>query len=78
MRRIIRVADLTLAVSAVAVVLAGVLSLTTGTAEAGSSCHCSPKQEPVLCSNGQIYSNICLARCAGAQGCVTIPVDPRP
>jgi len=72
MRRIIPVAVLVLTVSAVAIVLAGVLSLTTGTAEAGSSCHCSQKQEPVLCSNGQIYSNICFARCAGAQ------VDPRP
>ena len=78
MCKIIPMAVRTLAVSAAAIVFAGVLSLTTGTAEAGPSCHCSQKQEPVLCGNGQIYSNICFARCAGAQDCVRIPVDPLP
>jgi len=33
-------------------------------------CECPDVYQPVLCSNGQVYSNLCVATCAGATGCV--------
>jgi hypothetical protein len=33
-------------------------------------CLCMDVWMPVLCSDGQIYSNYCYAGCAGATGCV--------
>jgi hypothetical protein len=34
------------------------------------SCICPEYYAPVTCSNGQTYSNLCFAQCAGATGCV--------
>jgi hypothetical protein len=53
------------------VTAAGVLVLASGPAEAGPACHCRDIYEPVICGNGQVYSNICYARCAGAHHCVS-------
>ncbi len=42
----------------------------------GGGCFCPTYYAPVLCSNGQTYSNICFAGCDGATGCV--PTGPGP
>lgn len=36
----------------------------------GGGCNCLDVWRPVICSNGQIYSNFCYAGCAHATGCV--------
>lgn len=33
-------------------------------------CECAPIDLPVICSNGRVYLNPCVASCAGATGCV--------
>lgn len=33
------------------------------------TCLCPDVMDPVICSNGQTYSNFCYAGCAGATGC---------
>lgn len=33
-------------------------------------CECAPIDLPVLCSDGRVYLNPCVASCAGATGCV--------
>lgn len=38
-------------------------------------CLCYDLYLPVLCPNGQVYSNACYAGCAGQTGCVQI-FDP--
>lgn len=45
-------------------------------AVAGPGCVCPAIYDPVQCSNGQIYSNACVARCAHAKGCVSIGGGP--
>ena len=37
-------------------------------AEAGS-CKCPTIWDPVICNDGKVYSNACMARCYGARGC---------
>ncbi len=32
-------------------------------------CYCPDVWDPVLCSDGNVYSNFCYAGCAGATGC---------
>ena len=52
------------------------VALTTSVAEAkrpgggGGGFECPDVWDPVICSNGQIYSNFCYASRAGATGCV--------
>ena len=36
----------------------------------GPICRCPENYAPVLCSNGQVYGNACLAGCDGQTGCV--------
>jgi hypothetical protein len=68
--------------SAVVVGVGAVLAVGVTTAVAkpprpgGPGCICPTYYDPVLCSNGQTYSNQCFANCAGASGCV--PVGPGP
>ena len=33
-------------------------------------CYCPDVFDPVICSDGNTYSNFCYAGCAGATGCV--------
>ena len=42
----------------------------TSAVQARPTCLCPDVYQPVLCSNGQTYSNGCFAACAGATGCV--------
>lgn len=39
-------------------------------------CICPDVYAPVLCPNGLVYSNACVAGCAGQSNCV--PIDPQP
>lgn len=71
MRRQIHAVLLVGSILAVAMAAAGALVLTSNPAEAGPACNCRDIYEPVICSNGQVYSNICFARCAGAHHCVS-------
>ena len=38
-------------------------------AEPSLSCRCPAVWDPVICNDGQVYSNACWARCSGARGC---------
>ncbi len=60
------------AVAVVATCIAG-LTATATTAEAkrpGGGYHCPDVWQPVICADGNIYSNFCYASLAGATGCV--------
>lgn len=55
------------------------VALTASTAEAkrpggggGGGINCPDVWDPVICSNGQVYSNFCYASVAGATGCVRL------
>ena len=41
-----------------------------------SPCGCPTGGAKVWCDGGARYNNMCLANCAGATGCVEIPILP--
>ena len=47
-------------------------------AQAAPGCICPMVYSPVQCSNGRTYSNLCVARCNKATGCVPLPGYPPP
>lgn len=57
-----------------AVVAIGVMSVSDSfarrTPPGGGDCLCPDVFAPVVCSNGQTYSNACVASCNGATDCV--------
>ena len=65
MRKLIRASKLMFVAAALAVVGFGVSS-----AQARRPCLCPDIVLPVICSNGHVYVNGCVAACAGATGCV--------
>jgi hypothetical protein len=70
MKRIAVASFAMLAVFAAALAAAGLAGLTATPASAAPPfCNCRQVYEPVICSNGQVYSNICFARCDGAKNC---------
>ncbi len=59
----------------VSVCAVATVALTTSVAEAkrpGGGINCPDVWDPVICSNGQVYSNFCYASVAGATGCVRL------
>jgi len=44
-----------------------------GPCPSGSGCGCPLYYDPVTCDGGCRYTNSCIARCAGATGCVSNP-----
>lgn len=44
----------------------------------GGPCICPMVYAPVLCDNGKIYSNQCVADCRGGENCVPIGPGPVP
>ncbi len=52
----------------VAAAVAGVFALYTE-AEAGGGCRCPMIYAPVICDNGKIYPNQCVADCKHAKNC---------
>lgn len=62
---------------AVAIVVVGMASLTND-AQARGRCICPAVYAPVLCDNGKIYSNQCVADCRGGKNCVPIGPGPVP
>ena len=42
----------------------------------GPHCVCPDIYAPVVCDNDCRYSNICVARCAGATGCIGVGPGP--
>ena len=51
-------------------------TLATSRVEARPSCKCPMVYDPVVCSDGQVYSNACVARCEGARGCTSTGGGP--
>lgn len=49
---------------------------TTSPADARGPCICPMVYSPVVCDNGKTYSNLCVAQCAHAKGCVPIWIIP--
>jgi len=47
-------------------------------AQAAPGCICPMVYSPVKCSNGKTYSNLCVAKCNKATGCVPVIVVPPP
>jgi len=47
-------------------------------AQAAPGCICPMVYSPVQCSNGKTYSNLCVAKCNHATGCVALPGFPPP
>ena len=47
-------------------------------AQAAPRCVCPMVYAPVQCSNGRTYSNLCVANCNRATGCVPVIVLPPP
>lgn len=41
-------------------------------------CFCPDLYAPVVCDNGCRYSNICVAKCAGATNCIGVGPGPIP
>ena len=65
-----RIAWAVVALALVAVV-AGSFSLTYARKPPSEpTCLCPDVWDPVVCSDGNTYSNFCYAGCAGATGCV--------
>ncbi len=56
-------------VLAVLAVIAGSLAVTSTPASAKPPCRCPLYCIEVICDNGQVYCNSCLAGCAGAKNC---------
>jgi hypothetical protein len=55
------------------VVAAGALAMLVTPAEAGR-CICPKIYAPVLCDNGRVYPNQCVADCQHAKNCVPLPL----
>ena len=65
----------------VATVVLGALALVLAippAEAAGLSCRCPAVWDPVICSDGHVYSNACWARCSGAHGCKPYGGGPIP
>lgn len=62
-----------LAASLVAAIGLGVLAVFTE-AEAAGPCICPKIYAPVLCDNGRVYPNQCVADCQHAKNCVPLPL----
>lgn len=50
--------------------IVGVVGFGVSSATARPPCLCPDVWRPVICSDGNVYSNLCYASCAGAWGCV--------
>lgn len=64
-------------VLAVALVFGG-LALFSSEVSAAPKCICPMVYAPVKCSNGKTYSNLCVANCHHATGCVPVIILPPP
>jgi hypothetical protein len=73
MRKLMLVGKATLVAAVVGVVGVGVQSALAKPPSSDPGCNCLDVWMPVMCSDGNIYSNYCYASCAGASGCV--PAD---
>ena len=62
---------------AMAAIVFGSLTVFTEV-EARGRCICPKVYAPVVCDNGKTYSNLCLANCKNATGCVPVPLLPPP
>ncbi len=51
----------------------GLVALST-TAEAKAPCRCPMIVAPVICDDGKIYVNLCVAQCQRARHCVPYPL----
>jgi len=67
---------LRLLVASAVVVALSVGALSLFTEAQARACICPMIYAPVLCDNGRIYSNACVAACAHAKNCV--PIGPGP
>jgi len=79
-RRILMVAMVLLVTLAVC---AGTIELAAGKPPGGTNCPkpkpnciCPDIYAPVVCDNNCRYSNICVARCAGATNCIGVGPGP--
>ena len=70
MRTALRPVRLLFAVAVIVAMGLGVLSIFTEAEAAG--CICPLIYAPVLCDNGKVYSNQCIANCRHAKNCVPI------
>lgn len=73
MKRSVAMALVVAVVFAAAAVLVTALSTTPALA---GGCNCPAIWDPVICNDGQTYSNACYARCAHARGCVSAGGGP--
>ncbi|RMG47410.1 MAG: hypothetical protein D6718_03805 [Acidobacteria bacterium] len=64
------------ALAAIVVGAAATVNQTYAKPSKPSNCYCPMVWDPVVCSNGHVYSNLCVAHCWGATGCK--PAGPRP
>lgn len=69
MRRLMRLGQIAMVV-AVGVVAANAALTVTAKAKPPGGCECANIDNPVICSNGKVYINPCVASCFGATGCV--------
>jgi len=61
---------LVLGIVAASVIGAGMLAVSATPAAAAGGCICPKIYAPVICSNGKIYPNQCVANCQHAKNCV--------
>ena len=54
------------------------LNASVSPVEARGGCVCPMVYSPVVCDNGKTYSNLCVANCAHATGCVPVFIIPPP
>jgi hypothetical protein len=70
MRKLVQVSKLVMVVGVL-----GIIGFGAASATARPPCLCPDVYAPVICSNGQVYSNYCQAGCQGARGCVPFGDD---
>ena len=72
MKKLLASAVLAAIAFGIVTVIAGML--VPSRVEAG--CKCPAIWDPVICNDGHVYSNACVARCSGARGCTSTGGGP--
>lgn len=72
MKKLTRTGFVLFAAGVCAVVAVGMTASVAEAKRPGGGINCPDVWDPVICSNGQVYSNFCYASVAGATGCVRL------
>ena len=76
MRRLLVASAVLIGVLAAVFAAVALVSVATPSVQAAGGCRCPLIYAPVICDNGKVYPNLCVAECHHAKNCVPYGQGP--